>query len=177
MQDLHINDSSEWIDAEYQVTPRERNWIEKQIFEVSRQKAVAQLKFKTVQLGRGCKQWYVYTDVEPEEPVADDDFLTESQHEQRKSEDIYYPQYRHYDYKIAMVNSDAVKSARIHKMGLPQQTIRNLSGGIADYREKIIWRGYDISGRDNAAANRQGDIDSNTKGILNTVGINTFHAG
>lgn len=167
----------EWLDASYQVTSRETRWVEKQIFEVNRMKAVLQKNQPTVPIGKGCKEWIVETADEPEAPIFDDNFLRESQHEVRKSEATFYPVYMHMDYRVAMTDSDAVANSQFHDMSLPAQTIRNLTGTMAEYREKVLWRGYDISGRASAAANRQGVIDTNVKGILNTSGINTFTAG
>ena len=173
-----FNDSEEWFDADYQVTPRETKWIQSEILEVNRMRAVAQKHFPTVQIGAGTKEWYVYTDVETEPVKFDDDFLTEDQDESRSGEQIFYPAYMHKDYKVSMVDADAVQSGnKFHSMGLPQRTIRNFTGTVADYREKVIWRGYDISGRASAANNDQGVIDTKVVGILNTSGINTFHAG
>lgn len=175
---VYFTDSdSSWIDADYQVTSRETRKIESEIYEVIRQRSVLSKKMPTVPIGRGKKEWIVEIDVEPEGPKFDDNFLKEDQHVTRKEELTFYVPYMHMDYILSMVDADSVAYGGFHKMSLPAQTIRNLTGSIVEFREKVFWRGYDISGRDNAAANNQGTIDTSVKGILNTSGINTFHAG
>ncbi|MHA1221323.1 MAG: hypothetical protein ACTSQB_06285 [Candidatus Heimdallarchaeota archaeon] len=170
------NDSS-WVDAAYQVTARETQFVEKEIFEVSRQKAIAGKIFPTRQIGRGSKSWHIEIEDEGEAPRFGDNFTREDLHEVRKQEKIFYPVYMSQDFVINMVDSDAIGNSKFHDMPLIAQTVRNLSGNMADYREKVFWRGYDISGRNYEAANRQGSIDTSSLGILNTSGINTFQAG
>jgi len=170
-------DDSDFIDADYQVTTRETRKIQSEILQVIRQKAVLQKNTPTVPIGKGTKEWYVYVDLEGSPPIFDDNFLAKDEDENRKEELIFYPAYEHKNYRISMVDADQVAGSKFHRMTLPMQTIRNLTGLVSDYKEKILWRGYDIAGRANAAANPQGAIDTAVKGVLNTSGINTFHAG
>ena len=169
-------DDSEWVDASYQLTTRETRWVESKIYEVNRQRAIASKIFPTMKVPAGCKEYIIEIDDESESSVFDDNFMREDHDVSRKSENTYYLAYAHKDFRVLMTDADAVANAPFHKMGLPQQTIRNLTGTVAGDREKVFWRGYDIAGRDYAAANNQGLIDTSVKGILNTSGINTFNA-
>ena len=170
-------DMMPWIDASYQVTAREFRFVEKEIYEVSRQRAVAGSFLPTKQIGRGCKEWIIEVEDEGEAPKFDDNFTRESLHEVRKQEKTFYPVFMHQDFKVNMVDESATINSKFHDMSLQSQTVRNLTGNMAEYREKVYWRGYDISGRANVSANRQGSIDTSSLGILNTSGINTFNAG
>lgn len=174
---LFSGDDSEWLDASYQLTARETQFVKSEILGVVRQKAMIDKYIPRFPVPRGTKEYKVETVDEAEAPKFDDDFLTMDEHELRKSEATFYPVFMHYDYNVGMVNESSVANSRFHKMSLSAQTIRALTAGIMDYRDKVIWRGYDISGRADAAANNQGVIDTAVKGILNTSGINTFHAG
>lgn len=170
-------DDANWIDADYQVTSREEQKIQNYILKVNRQIAVAQKRIPTKKVPRGIKKYTIETISEVTEPKFTDDFLKEDQQPIVKSETDFYLAFMHHDYRVRMTDQDAVANSQFHSEPLAKQTIGALTASIGDYREKVIWRGYDIAGRANAAAANQGVIDTNVKGILNTSGINTFHAG
>ena len=165
---------SEWIDASYQVTARETQWIQNLILKVNRQKAVAQKRIPTKNIPNGTKKYTVETISEVTEPKFTDNFLKEDQMPIVKAEADFYLAFMHHDYRIAMTDAHAVANSQFHSQTLPDQTISALTASIADYREKVVWRGYDIAGRANLLAANQGVIDTNVLGIINTVGINTL---
>jgi hypothetical protein len=180
MADNRVKFDDSWTniaDADYEVIPRERNFIHPTVQSVIRQASIAAKFLPSVPIDKGSKNWYVYTAVEPEPPKFDDNFMREDQTEIRRSESIFYPVYMHHDYKVFMTDNDAVASDGLHKMSLNKLTVQEVTKSIVDYKEKVIWRGYDITGRANAAANNQGIIDSSSLGICNTASINTFNAG
>lgn len=166
-----------FIDASYQLHSRETEFIDPIIYEVLRQKSVLAKIFPTVKIAKGAKEWKVSINEEPFAPKFDDNFLTESQSAVRKAESTFYPVFMHYDYRLAQVDQDAGVSSGYHKISPQRNTIRSLSAGMVEYKEKVLWRGYDITGRAAAAANPQGSIDSSVKGIMNTTGVETFNAG
>ena len=174
---IFSGNDSQWIDANYQVTPREYQSIQNRILKVVRQKAVAAKRMPSVKIPSGIKKYTIETIQEVTEPKFTDDFLKEDQMPIVKAEVDFYTAFMHHDYRISMVDQDASANSQFHSESLAQQTIGALTASISDYKEKVIWRGYDIAGRANAAAANQGVIDTDVLGILNTSGINTFNAG
>jgi len=178
-EDLYFSDSlpMKWLDADYQVTSREQEYISKKVYAVIRMKSVLPKILPTVQIGKGNKKWNVDVSIEPDPPKFDDNFLTEDLDESRITETSFYPVFMHKDYHIAMVDQDSSTNQAYFDMSLGTRTIRDFTGLMADYREKVLWRGYDISGPAALVANSQGSIDNKVKGILNTSGIGAFDAG
>jgi len=166
----------EWVDASYQIMPREILGIEKTVYSVVRQKAIAQGIFPTVPIPKGLRQYAVATEVEQEAPRFDDNFNKEALDEVRKSEATFYPVFMHKDFALNMVDIQASNN-QFYNKNLLNLTVGGTVGTMADYKEKVIWRGYNISGRAHAAANRQGLIDTNSKGIMDTSGVQAADVG
>ena len=168
---------AKWIDANYQLMSREVQSLDKVVHGVIRQKSIANKIFPTIQIPRGMKKHTVATEVEQEPPKFDDNFMKEDQDEVRKTEATFYPVFMHKDFTIYMTDIDASRNNQYYNIDIKALTLRGSTNTIVDYKEKVIWRGYDIAGRANAAASGQGSIDSNSKGILNTTNVQTFSAG
>jgi len=167
---------AKWVDASYQLMPREILGIEKKIQGVIRQQAIAQKIFPTVPIPKGLRQYAVATEDETEAPRFDDNFNREHLLEVRKSEATFYPVFMHADFSLNMVDIQAGEN-QWYNRNLLDLTVSGITGTIADYKEKVIWRGYDISGRAVASTNRQGSIDANSVGILNTTNVQAVSAG
>lgn len=167
---------TKWIDASYQLMTREIQSIDKIVHGIVRAKAIAGKIFPTVPIPKGKKQHIVATEVEQEAPRFDDNFMREAQDEVRKEETTYYPAFMHKDFTLNMTDIDASRNP-YYNIDLKALTLRGSVGTIADYKEKVIWRGYDISGRAHGAANRQGAIDNKVIGIANTTGVLTMDVG
>lgn len=165
-----------WVDAAYQLMPREILGIEKRIFGVVRQRAISQKIFPTIPIPKGLRQYAVATEIEQEAPRFDDNFNREALDEVRKEESTFYPVFMHKDFALNMVDIEAGSNSWYNK-NLLNLTVNGTVGTIADYKEKVIWRGYSISGRAHSAANRQGSIDTNSVGILNTTNVQTADIG
>jgi uncharacterized linocin/CFP29 family protein len=166
----------EWVDASYQLMPREILGVQKTIYGVVRQKAIAQGIFPTVPIPKGLRQYAVATEIEQEAPKFDDNFNREALDEVRKEEATFYPVFMHKDFALNMVDIQAGNNQWYNK-NLLNLTVSGTVGTMADYKEKVIWRGYNISGRAHAAANRQGLIDTNSKGIMDTTNVQTADVG
>ncbi len=168
----------DFVDAYYQLMTREIRSIDRHVYNVVRARGVVNKIFPHIKLPKGKKQHIVATEVESEAPKFDDNFLKEDLNEVRKGEATFYPVFMHHDFAIAMTDQDASKSGnRFYDIDLKALTIRGLTANIVDYKEKVNWRGYNISGRAGAAANGQGLIDTNSKGIMDTSGILTMDVG
>lgn len=168
---------TEWVDASYQLFSREVQSLDKIVYGVVRARAVANKIFPTIRIPKGAKEHKIATEVEQDEPWFDDNFMRESIREVRKEESTFYPAFMHTDFYLYMTDIDASRSMNYYNTDLKALTLRGATGTIAEYKEKVIWRGYDITGRALAAANRQGSIDTNVKGILNTASVQAFEAG
>ena len=166
----------DWVDASYQIMPRETLGIEKTVYGVVRQKAIAQNIFPTVPIPKGLRSYAVATEVEQEAPKFDDNFNKEALDQVLKSEATFYPVFMHKDFALNMVDI-AASNNQFYNKNLLNLTVGGTVGTMADYKEKVIWRGYNISGRAHAAANRQGLIDTNSKGISDTTNVQTADVG
>jgi len=167
---------TEWIDASYQLMSREVQSLDKIVYGVIRARKVANAIFPTIKIPKGSKKHTIAIEVEQEAPIFDDNFMREHVQEVRKSESDFYPAFMHTDFSLYMTDIDASRSigSKFTKTGLKALTLRGATGNIIEYKEKVIWRGYDITGRALAAANRQGSIDTHVKGILNTTSVQDF---
>ena len=170
--------SSRFIDADYQLMTREIQSLDKIVYGVVRAKGIANKIFPSIKIPKGKKQHIVATEVEQEAPKFDDNFMKEDLDEVRKGEATFYPVFMHKDFSLFMTDIDASRSGnQYYNIDLKALTLRGSVGTIVDYKEKVIWRGYNISGRAHAAANNQGLIDTNSKGIMDTTGVLTFDVG
>ena len=165
----------QFLDASYVLMEREIQSLDRIVYNVVRHKAVAQKMFPTVKIPEGMKQHKVAIEVEADPPKFDDNFLTEDLDEIRKEEKTFYPIYMHKDFAIDKVTIDASRSSNYYNLDAKALQLRGSTNTIVDYKERVIWRGYDIKGR--SSANAQGSIDDNSKGILNTSNVQSFAAG
>ncbi len=168
---------SQWIDADYQLMTREVQSLDKIVYGVVRAKSIANKIFPTIKIPQGMKQHIVATEVEQEPPKFDDNFMREDMDQVRKSETTFYPVFMHKDFQLYMTDIDASRNNKYYNTDLRALTLRGSVGTITDYKERVIWRGYDIAGRGIATANEQGSIDSHSKGIMNTSSILDMSAG
>ena len=167
---------SKWVDASYQLMTREIQSLDKIVYGVVRAKSIANKIFPSIPIPKGAKQHIIATEIEQEPPKFDDNFMKEDLDAVRKEETTFYPVFMHKDFSLYMTDIDASRN-KYYNIDLKGLTLRGSTGTIVDYKEKVQWRGYDISGRAVAAANGQGLIDSNAKGILTTSGTLAFNAG
>lgn len=171
-------DREKFIDADYQLMTREIQSLDKIVYGVVRAKGVADKIFPHIKIPKGKRQHIVATEVEQEAPIFDDNFMKEDLDQVRKSETTFYPVFMHKDFALNMVDIDASRSdPTYYNVDLKALTLRGSVGTMMDYKEKIQWRGYNISGRAHAAANNQGLIDTNSKGIMDTTSVQTFDVG
>ena len=167
-----------WIDADYQLMTREIQSLDKIVYGVVRAKGIVSKIFPSIKIPKGKKQHIIATEVEQEPPKFDDNFMKEDDDIVPKSEATFYPIFMHKDFSLYMTDIDASRSGGPnHNIDLKALTLRGSVGTIVDYKEKITWRGYNISGRAHAAANGQGLIDANSKGIMDTTNVQLFDVG
>lgn len=176
---IYFSDSfpTKWVDADYQLMTREIQSLDKTVYSVVRAKSIASKIFPTIRIPRGMKQHIIATEIEQEPPKFDDNFMREAEDEVRKSESTFYPVFMHKDFYLYMTDIDASRNNQYYNTDLKALTLRGTTGTIVDYKEKVQWRGYDISGRAIGGVNEQGSIDTNAKGILNTTNVQTFSSG
>ncbi len=169
---------SQWIDADYQLMSREVESLDKIVYGVVRAKSIANKIFPTINIPKGAKSHIVATEVEQEPPKFDDNFMKEDLDEVRKGEATFYPVFMHKDFYLYMTDIDASRNGQQdYNIDLKALTLRGSVGTVTDYKEKVMWRGYNISGRAHAAANGQGLIDTSSKGIMDTTNVQTFDVG
>lgn len=166
-----------FMDAAYQLNPREVTALNKIVYKVVRNLAIAESMFPKIKIPAGTKDYKLSVEIEQDAPLFTDDFMTEDLDTVQKEEKIFYPIYMHKDFMLKKVDIDGSHINNYYNLDLKQLTLRGTTNTIVDYRERVMWRGYDIAGRGVAAVNKQGSIDSNSLGILNTSGTNAFTAG
>ena len=172
----------QFLDADYILTPREIESIDQIVYNLVKWAEIAQKYFPTVPIQPGMRERHIYIEQEQDAPIFTDDLLAEDLDEVRKQQSIYYPVFMHKDFALTKVDIDASRSKNMFNIDAKQLTIRGTTNTIVSYRERVIWRGYDIMAR--SAANAQGLIDTKSKGIMNadpqqsgSSTVNTFQAG
>lgn len=170
-----------FLDAEYILTAREKEDVDRVVYDVVRHNEIAQKYFPSIPLRPGSRERLFYVEQEQDPPIFSDDFLQEDLDAVRKKEGKFYPVFMHKDFALTKVDIDASRSANYVNIDAKSLTIRGTTNTIAMYKERCIWRGYDIMGR--SAANAF-EIDALSKGIMNAdpfaVGssqVGTFEAG
>ena len=173
MADLQFSDSfpDYLLDAQYLLNPQEVRSIDKDVRRVIYRSAVAQKFLPTIQIDRGKTEHRVSIAQAPSAPVFSNDFLPESMDKVAKAESIFYMTGISKDYFISMVQIDASRNSDYHKDKIDALHLREITALIADFKERMIWRGSDILGAN------PGVINPNAKGIMNTTGVLTFNAG
>jgi uncharacterized linocin/CFP29 family protein len=170
-----------WVDADYVLTSREILSLDKVVYGVVRRKAIAQDIFPTIKVEKGMRSREVAVAKELREPIFSDDFMTEDLDEVRKTTIEYYLAAIHKDFKLNMIDIDASRNNRYYNTKIDVLNIREATKTIADYKERIIWRGYSILDKAGTAANAQGSIDTDVGGLINNIPsgagtINSFAA-
>ncbi len=172
-----INKIKDFIDATYLLSPREKESVDRIVYRIAKNMGIVQKYFPTVQIPKGAREHSIFIETEMSAPVFDDDWTREDLDEVRKEKSTFYPIFMHKDYRLTKVDIDASRSLNQFNIDAQTFTLRGATSTMAIYKEKVNWRGYDITGRGETAANWQGSIDSKSKGILNTSGIQTFDCG
>ena len=162
------NVDSRWIDAEYALNPREVESLDRHVYGVVRNLAIAQKYFPTVQIEKGARHRENHIAVALSEPKFDGDFLTEDLDEVRKKFVDYWLLPMHKDFRIGMIDIDASRNigGKYSDITIDTLNIKEATKTIADYKERSLWRGYDILNRARDGAHPQGIIDSRIPGLI-----------
>lgn len=156
------------MDAQYLLNPQEVRNIDKDVRRVIYRKSVAQKIFPTEQIPRGRKEHRVSISQAPSSPVFSMDFLPESMDKIAKAESIFYLTGISKDYFLSMVDIDGSRNSEYHRDKIDTLHLREMTAIVADFKERLLWRGQDILGANPDV------INANVQGIVNTTGINTF---
>lgn len=158
-----------WIDASYALNPREILSLDRHVYGVVRNLAIAQKYFPTIQIEKGARHREIQVAIELSEPMFTDDFMREDLDEARKTVVDYWLAPMHKDFRVKMIDLDASRTigAKYSDITLETLNIREATKTVADYKERSLWRGWDILDRAKTAAHGKGSIDTNVKGIIN----------
>lgn len=167
-------DLQKFLDADYLLTAREIQSIDRTVYKVVRAREVVQQTLPSVKIFSGAKEHKIAIEKELDPPQFTDDFLKEDLDEVRKEISTFYPIYMHKDFALKKVDIDASRNAGYYRPDIKNLQIRATTATIVNYRERCLWRGYDIKGRSSALSF---SIDTNSKGILNTTNVQSFAAG
>lgn len=172
MQDVSYgNEWRNFLDAQYPLNPREIESIDETVYSVIYHEAVMQKFVPTINIGRGKTTHKVSIAQAPSAPIFSKDFLPEAMDKVAKKETEFKLVGISKDFFISMVDIDASRNSQYHKETIDSLHLREITRLIADYKERVLWRGYDILGAN------PGALDANVKGVMNTTGIGTFEAG
>lgn len=170
-----------WVDASYVLNPREILSLDRHVYGVVRHKAIAQNIFPTIPIAKGMRTRELSIAEELDAPIFSGDFMTEDLDEVRKTAVTYYLVAMHKDFRLDMIDIDASRNNGYYDEKIDTLNIREAAKTIADYKERVLWRGYDILNRGRDGANPQGVIDSNVSGLITNIPseagtINSFDA-
>jgi hypothetical protein len=160
------------FDAQYRLLPRELENIDKDVRRVIYRNSVAPKIFGTKQIPKGRTSHKVAVAKQPSDPVFSMDFLPEAMDKVDKEYSTFYLVGISKDYFLSMVDIDASRNSEYSNTKVDTLHLREMTAMVADYREKVLWRGQDVhtSSRENKS------IVKDLVGIINTSGINTFVA-
>lgn len=169
-----------WVDAEWSLATREVESLDRIIYGVVRSHAIAQKLFPTVPVPKGTRYRKVSIAKELREPIFTDDFMTEDIDEVKKAEYTYWLAFMHKDFQLNMIDMHASQTQKYYNMTIETLNIREAVKTVADYKERVLWRGYAIMGPTKigvaASTMTQGTIDGNVLGIINeTSGDGTYN--
>ncbi len=176
------NFPTHWIDASYALNAREIESLDRHVYGVVRNLAIAQKYFPTIQIEKGARHREIQIAVELSEPIFTDDFLKEQLDEARKTVVDYWLAPMHKDFHVSMIDLDASRNiaGKYTDITIDTLNIREATKTIADYKERVLWRGYDILNRARTGAHRQGIIDTRVYGLISPPAdagsIGTFSA-
>ncbi len=169
-----------WVDAQYSLMPREVQDLDRIVYGVVRHRQIIQNYFPTVPVPKGVRYRKLTIAQELREPIFSDDFMTEDIDEVKKAEHTYYLVHMHKDFKLNMIDIDASRNQQYYNITIETLNIREAVKTIADYKERSLFRGYDILNPGKSAAIEQGLIDTDVAGLItSTTGDgtrNTFSA-
>ena len=179
---VYFSDSikKQWTDADYVLAPREIENLDRIVYGVVRHMALLQKYLPTVTVPKGMRKHSLMIANELDEPKFSGNFMTESLDEVRMTEQTHYLVAMHKDYALDMIDLDARQNSNYYDVKLDDINIREATKTIADYKERVLFRGYDILDRAKSGAGFQGIIDTNVKCLVappTAAGaINTFSA-
>ena len=155
-----------WVDSTYALMPREVESLDKIVYNVIRHRRIADKYFPTIPVPRGTRNRKIAIAEEMYEPIFDDDFLTEDIEVAKKTEHTFYLAFMHKDFRLNMIDIDASRNSKYYNISIEQLNLRETTKTIVDYRERVIWRGYDFLDKAKTAAGPQGLIDTQVQGII-----------
>ncbi|MCP4651708.1 MAG: hypothetical protein GY853_16725 [PVC group bacterium] len=166
---IYFSDSvpSKWVDADYALNPREILSLDRIVYGVVRHKAVLQKWLPTVAVPKGMLQRELSIAQELNEPIFTRDFMKEDIDEVRKSAITYTLAAMHKDFRINMIDIDASRNQNYYNQTIEALNVREAALTLTDYKERVLYRGYDILDKAKTAGNKQGLIDTNVKGLIN----------
>lgn len=156
-----------YLDTQYVVHPREIEKIDGEVAAVMRAMSIADGLFENIDVGRGKLSTKIYENKDPLDPVLSKNFKTyEPGKEAATEKDIHF-QGVHKDYEFGMVELDASRNGNYLNSDVLERTTQEFTALVADFKERILWRGGDIRTKRNA------NIDARVKGLTNWTGIQT----
>lgn len=169
-----------WVDAEYSLMPREVQSLDRVVRGVIRTKAIIQKYFPTISIPKGNRYHKIALAQELREPIFTDDFMQEDLDEVKKKEVEYWLAAMHKDFRLNMIDIDASRNQKYYNVTIETLNIREATKTIADYKERVLFRGYDILDKARTAAHPQGIIDTSVAGLVNPPSgagtVNAFDA-
>lgn len=175
-----FGDGSDWykkLDAAYAVTTREKKTIDRHIFKIVKTIEEINEYFPNVKIPAGTKTHEINVATELQPPIFSEDFLTEDLDEAKKEAKTFYPIFFSKGFRLNKIDIDATRNNRVFDIDHKALNVRAAATTMSIYRQKIMWRGFDITGYGEDSSNDQGKINSNSEGILNTTNVQTIDVG
>lgn len=157
----------QWLDAEYALQPREVESIENVVYNVVRNKAVLQKWFPTKQIPQGMRTHEIKIALELDPPIYDGNFMVEDLDEVRTTPITHTLQPMHKDFQINMIDYHASQNQRYYSTRIDELNLREAVKTVADYKERLLYRGMDHLNRARDGANPQGIIDTTVYSLIN----------
>lgn len=137
-----------FIDANYVIHPRELERIDREVGMVQRVMAIAPKLFTTKDIGRGSNKYIDYYNQDPLDPILTKNFKTYEPGKEAMTEKAHYFIGAHKDYEFGMFEMDASRKPYLND-DIMTRTVREFTALVADFKERILWRGGDIKSNNN----------------------------
>jgi len=156
-----------YLDTQYTVHPREIEKIDGEVAAVMRAMAIADNLFENIDVGRGKLSEKIYQNKDPLEPILSKTFKAYQPGKEATTEEEIHFQGVHKDYEFGMVELDASRNGGYWNSDILERTTQEFTSMVMDFKERILWRGFDIR-----TGNTIGN-DPRVKGVVNWTGIQT----
>jgi len=160
-------------DTQFKIHPREVEKIDKVVARVLRTVAVAPRLFRTVFNGKGNLEYKHHENIDAADPLMSKDFELYEPGLEALDQKVKHLLAVSKDYQIGQVKWDQSRLSNYLPTNIVERTVAEFTAMVADFKERMIWRGGDILTRNKGNTNIDAEVfglvtDTNN---INDIGV------